>query len=120
MNRKRTLSIVVLAALLLTQAMPASAGGMLCPMKEEARVQAACTGCEAGRGDGRDAGHPFRVPPCCFLGAAASPDRSDLAARDGCAGRSRPRHGLVGASRRDAARIDIPHHRSPELIPTSL
>jgi hypothetical protein len=65
MNRKRTLSIVVLAALLLTQALPARAGGMLCPMKEEARVQAACTGCEAK--DASASSGMLRSRGCCHM-----------------------------------------------------
>lgn len=46
MNRKRILSAVVLASVLLAQALPAQAGRMLCPMQEETRARVACTGCE--------------------------------------------------------------------------
>jgi hypothetical protein len=45
MNRKRSISILVLAALVLAQALPARAGGMLCPMKAETRSQVSCMGC---------------------------------------------------------------------------
>jgi hypothetical protein len=46
MNRRRSVSILVLSALLLAQALPARAGAMLCPMKAEARAQVSCTGCD--------------------------------------------------------------------------
>lgn len=46
MNRRRSVSILVLSALLLAQALPARAGAMLCPMKAEARPQVSCTGCD--------------------------------------------------------------------------
>jgi hypothetical protein len=76
MNRKRTLSIVVLAALLLTQAMPASAGGMLCPMKEEARVQAACTGCEAKDAPGSSG--MLRSRGCCHMKQGEATDATPV------------------------------------------
>lgn len=46
MNRKRSVSILVLSALLLAQALPARAGAMLCPMKAEASAQVSCAGCD--------------------------------------------------------------------------
>jgi hypothetical protein len=46
MNRRRSISILVLSTLLLAQALPARAGAMLCPMKAEARVEASCVGCD--------------------------------------------------------------------------
>jgi hypothetical protein len=65
MNRKRTTSIVVLAALLMAQALPARAGAMLCPMKTEARVQVACTGCDAK--DPAASGGLLRSRGCCHM-----------------------------------------------------
>jgi hypothetical protein len=65
MNRKRTVSIVVLAALLMAQALPARAGAMLCPMKTAARVQVACTGCDAK--DPAASGGLLRTRGCCHM-----------------------------------------------------
>lgn len=45
MNRKRSISIVLLTALLLAQALPARAGAMLCPMKAESSAKVSCMGC---------------------------------------------------------------------------
>ena len=66
MNRKRTASIVVLATLLMAQALPARAGAMLCPMKTEARVQAACTGCDA-KDPAAASGGLLRSRGCCHM-----------------------------------------------------
>jgi hypothetical protein len=65
MNRKRILSIVVLAAVLSAQALPAHAGRMLCPMKEESRVQVACTACDAKEPDASSG--LFRSRGCCHM-----------------------------------------------------
>lgn len=65
MNRKRTASVVVLAALLMAHALPACAGATLCPMKTEARVQAACTGCDAK--DPVASSGLFRSRGCCHM-----------------------------------------------------
>jgi hypothetical protein len=66
MDRRRSISIVVLAALLLAQALPARAGAMLCPMKKkEAAAPIACMGCDASRPS--DSNGLLRARSCCQM-----------------------------------------------------
>jgi len=65
MDRRRSISIVVLAALLLAQALPARAGTMLCPMKKEAVASVACMGCDAARSS--ESNGLLRSRSCCQM-----------------------------------------------------
>ncbi|HET9250669.1 MAG TPA: hypothetical protein VFP58_00960 [Candidatus Eisenbacteria bacterium] len=77
MNRKRPISIVLLAALLLAQALPARAGAMLCPMKAEARgAQVSCKGCDETT---PSAEHGLlRSRGCCHMTQGAAADATPV------------------------------------------
>ena len=66
MNRQRPISIVILAVLLLAQALPARAGGMICPMKADTRAaQVSCVGCDESRPSAENG--LLRSRGCCHM-----------------------------------------------------
>ena len=73
MNVKRPISIVLLAALVVTQALPARAGAMLCPMKAEARAaQVSCMGC--GESSPSSEKGLLRSRGCCHMTQGVASD----------------------------------------------
>jgi hypothetical protein len=64
MNARRSLSILVLGALLLAQAPPARAGRMLCRMKMPARTEA-CSRCDAPKAS--ESNGSIRAANCCRI-----------------------------------------------------
>lgn len=76
MNRRRSVSILVLSALLLAQALPARAGAMLCPMKAEARAQVSCTGCDERTPSA--AGGLLRSRGCCHMQQGEAVDATPI------------------------------------------
>jgi hypothetical protein len=75
MNGKRSLSALVLTALLVTQALPAHAGAMLCPMKAESRTQVACTGCDSPRSASTGL---LRSRGCCHMTPGEASDATPV------------------------------------------
>ena len=86
MNRNRSISIVVLVALLLAQALPAHAGGMLCPMKDAAPAKLACSACVSSAASASNG--LLRARNCCTMKQSEARDATP---------------GIIPASRRAAS-----------------
>jgi hypothetical protein len=77
MNRNRPISTLLLAALLLAQALPARAGGMLCPMKAETRTaQVSCLGCVESSPSAENG--LLRSRGCCHMTQGEAPDATPV------------------------------------------
>lgn len=75
MNARRSLSILVLGALLLAQAPPARAGRMLCPMKMPVRTEP-CSRCDAPKAS--ETNGSLRAANCCRIAPAHATEATPL------------------------------------------
>jgi hypothetical protein len=75
MNARRSLSILLLGALLLAQAPPARAGRMLCPMKMPVRTEP-CSRCDAPKAS--ESNGSIRAANCCRIAPAHATEATPL------------------------------------------
>jgi hypothetical protein len=77
MNGNRPISIVLLATLLLAQALPARAGAMLCPMKAETRAaQVSCLSCDRSQPSAENG--LLRSRGCCHMTQGEASDATPI------------------------------------------